>query len=223
LPRKDGLRSVLRHRRVEHSPGSARCANDWHRPVWTLHSRAERGGRSEIGLPFHAADAFAFVPEQLCDAAFTGIPALLRAGDERNRECYGGLSPASNPAAVLPGLFPNMAGVLSGISGVHGPPPPQRRPRDSVARVESQVNLTGGMLEQQWTYGITGGRREVRHSAVRLYLPHNWRICSPARLHGDRVFRQHPGRATRAAQPALHRSGQETGAMTFQHLMPSGN
>jgi hypothetical protein len=38
---------------------------------------------------------------------------------------------------------------------------------------ESRLNLAGGMLEQQWTYVLPGGRRVVRHSAVRLYLPHN--------------------------------------------------
>jgi hypothetical protein len=37
---------------------------------------------------------------------------------------------------------------------------------------ESRVDLAAGALVQAWTFLLPDGRRVVRHSSVRLYLPH---------------------------------------------------
>src|SRR5262249_11784776 len=127
----------------------------------------------ELDCRFHVADAFAFVPEPPCDAAFNWYSSFGYApGDERNRQMLQRAFAALQPGGRLALDFPNIAGVLS-----HFKECMVRRHRTGDQEIlllrESRLNLAGGLLEQQWTYVLPGGRRVVRHSAVRLYLPHN--------------------------------------------------
>jgi hypothetical protein len=37
---------------------------------------------------------------------------------------------------------------------------------------ESTVDFAAGALRQRWTFFLPGGRRQERHSTVRIYMPH---------------------------------------------------
>jgi SAM-dependent methyltransferase len=130
---------------------------------------ADRG----LDCRFHAADAFEFVPEQPCDAAFNWYSSFGYAPeDERNQQMLRRVFAALKPGGRFALDFPNMAGVLGDFKECM-----VRRHRTADKELlllrESRLNLAGGMLEQQWTYVFPGDRRVVHHSAVRLYLPHN--------------------------------------------------
>jgi hypothetical protein len=47
-----------------------------------------------------------------------------------------------------------------------------RRSGETVVLRESRVDLAAGELAQTWTFFLPDGRRIIRRSAVRLYLPH---------------------------------------------------
>jgi SAM-dependent methyltransferase len=136
--------------------------------------RRAREQAAALGLDcrFQAADAFAFVPEEPCDAAFNWYSSFgYAAEDERNRQMLRRAFAALKPGGRFALDFPNMAGVLSDFKECIVRRHPAANQEILLLR-ESRLNLAGGMLEQQWTYVLPGDRRVVRHSAVRFYLPH---------------------------------------------------
>lgn len=121
---------------------------------------------------YHRADAFDFVPDDPCDAAFNWYSSFGYAADDRRnvvmlRRTFDALRPGGRFALD----YLNVAGVLAGFK-----PAIVRRQGTPAGEVlllrESTLDLPRGVMEQRWTYVLPDGRRSVRNSRVRLYLPH---------------------------------------------------
>ena len=68
-------------------------------------------------------------------------------------------------------MFQDGRGKVIGLTGVGRDITALKRGETVLLR-ESMVDLAGGALRQRWTFLFPDGRRDVRHSAVRLYMPH---------------------------------------------------
>jgi SAM-dependent methyltransferase len=125
------------------------------------------------GLPcdFHAADAIAFVADQRCDAAFNWATGFGNADDEGNRKMVRCALETLAPGGRFALDYQHIPRVLRDFKECM-----VQRHRDERGEVvllrESTVDLAGGSLRANWTFLFPDGRRVVRHSAVRLYLPH---------------------------------------------------
>jgi SAM-dependent methyltransferase len=139
-------------------------------------SYIERARRSAAALHVSArydrADAFEFVPERPCDAAFNWGSSFGYADEDRQnltmlQRAYDALKPGGR--FILD--YQNIPGVLRGFRQCIV----RRHVKDDgeiLLLRESNVNLAAGRLEQQWTYVLADGRRIVEQSSLRLYLPH---------------------------------------------------
>jgi SAM-dependent methyltransferase len=128
---------------------------------------------------FRAADAFSFLPEVLCDAAFNwGIGFGNAATDEQNLVMLSRAHAALRPGGWFALEYHNVPRILQRFQPVllH-----RARREDGEAMIlrESELDLPAGLLRQRWTImtGLTGmgerapGERLVRDTAARLYLP----------------------------------------------------
>jgi SAM-dependent methyltransferase len=134
--------------------------------------RASRTARQEnAACEFHAADAMDFVPGVPCDGAFNWGSGFGYADDDRNRLMLRRAFEALRPGGCFLLDYQNIARVLRDFQAclVH-------RHTTSAGEVvllrETEVDLPGGTLRQRWTFLAPDGRRDVRHSSLRLYLPH---------------------------------------------------
>lgn len=126
----------------------------------------------ELNCEFHCADAFEFVPSQPCQAAFNWHTSFGYSDDDtKNRRMLERAFLALEPGGRFVLDYPNMAGLLRDFQ-----PSMLRRFATAAGEIvllrESTINLTKGMLEQRWTTINPEGARQVRASAVRIYLPH---------------------------------------------------
>jgi SAM-dependent methyltransferase len=135
--------------------------------------RAKADARAaRASCEFYAADAFGFVPDRPCDAAFNWWTSFGYAPeDARNIRMLQRAFDALKPGGRFALDYPNLACVLADFK-------PSLVRRHATARGEivllreSTLNLGAGLLEQLWTYILPDGRRVPRRSAVKMYLPH---------------------------------------------------
>jgi SAM-dependent methyltransferase len=136
-------------------------------------ARARRDAAARgVTVALHVADAFAFVPDRPCDAAFNWWTSFGYATDDRdNARMLSRAFEALRPGGRFALDVPNLAGVLRGFQ----PHVVTRRrtPRGEVLLVrESTVDLAAGALDKRWTYVLPDGRRVEHRSRLRLHLPH---------------------------------------------------
>ncbi len=132
--------------------------------------RARRVARDE-GLPcqFHVGDAFTFRPDCAADAAVNWATSFGNADDGRNQEMLRRAYETLRPGGWFALDFQNVPRLLRHFQSylVH-----DQGPGGAMLVRESSLDLAGGALLQRWTVVRPDGGRQVRHSAVRLYLPH---------------------------------------------------
>ncbi len=144
---------------------------------------AVQAGAAGTTCEFHQGDAFRFLPDRPCDAALNWRTGFGNApDDEQNLLMLRCAFAALRPGGAFALDFQNVSGVLRGFKecmvcrGTVKRPGPHDSQDDSHGQVvllrESSVDLGRGLLLQTWTYFLPCGERRVRHSAVRLYLPH---------------------------------------------------
>jgi SAM-dependent methyltransferase len=134
--------------------------------------RARRdAGLAGLACDFRAADSFDFVTEVPCDAAFNWWTSFGYATeDERNaamlRRAFESLKPGGS--FVLD--FQNMARILRDFRQciVRRGTTPEG---EILLLRESTVDLAAGLLRQVWTFVLPDGRRVLRQSSLRTYLP----------------------------------------------------
>jgi SAM-dependent methyltransferase len=131
----------------------------------------QEAGALGLSCEFHRGDAFAFVPEFPCDAAFNWWTSFGYADDGQNVLMLQRAFEALRPDGWFALDFPNMGHVLREFQPCLIRRGPVEGGEVLLVR-ESTLNISVGRLEQQWTYVLPDGRRLVRQSAVRLYLPH---------------------------------------------------
>lgn len=117
-------------------------------------------------------DAFEFLPDHPCDAAFNWYSSFAYDEDDRrNARMLGRAFDALKSGGRFALDFPNVPGVLRGFM-----PAMLRRHGSAEGEVllvrESTIDLPRGMLRQEWTYVLPGGRRITTRSSVKLYMPH---------------------------------------------------
>jgi SAM-dependent methyltransferase len=127
--------------------------------------------REQLDCEFHAGDAAAFVPARPCSAAFSWGTSFGNADEEGNRRMLLRTREALLPGGWFALDYQHIPRVLRAFQrGLVHRHVDQRG--ETVLLRESTIDLARGSLCQQWTFFFPDGRREVRHSALRLYLPH---------------------------------------------------
>lgn len=128
-----------------------------------------------VDCEFFCDDAFLFVPDRPCDAAFNWYSSFGYAEtDERNRQMLQRAFEALRPGGCFALDIPNFPGVLRGFQrhlvrrGISGG-------RHVTLIRESEIDLCRGRLEQLWTWIVEGRSSVERRSSLRLYLPHQVR------------------------------------------------
>jgi SAM-dependent methyltransferase len=121
---------------------------------------------------YRGGDAFAFVPESACDAAFNWATSFGYAVDDASnarmlRRAYESLKPGSlfaldfiNVAGMFHDFFPS---VVRRFSTPHG---------EVLVIQEKSLQLERGFLDQVWTFVLPSGECRIRTSSIRLYLAH---------------------------------------------------
>jgi SAM-dependent methyltransferase len=132
----------------------------------------ETAGKLKLPCDLHQGDAFEFLPDRPCDAAFNWYSSFGYAEDDRRnvqmlRRAFESLRPGGRFALD----FPNVPGVLRAFL-----PAMLHRHSSADGEVllvrESAIDLPLGMLRQVWTYVFPNGRRVTARSGVKLYMPH---------------------------------------------------
>jgi SAM-dependent methyltransferase len=121
---------------------------------------------------FHRGDAFAFVTASPCDAAFNwGTSFGNAATDSGNAAMLRRAFESLRPGGRFVLDFQHVARVIGDFRECI-----LRRHETDSGEVlllrESTLDLEGGFLRQVWTISWPDGRRTIRRTAVRLYLPH---------------------------------------------------
>lgn len=136
--------------------------------------RAERQAMAEeLPCELHVGDAFTFRPETTCDAGFNwwssfGYMPEDRRNVEMLRRAYEVLKPGGKFALDYysgPRLLREFRDRIElRYHTEHGEFP--------VARF-ARIRFETGMIEQEWRYRGPDDREHVKHSATRIYLPHD--------------------------------------------------
>lgn len=131
-----------------------------------------RGEANQSGLPcdFHHADAFTFVPNQPMDAAVNWGTSFGNADDERNREMLLRAFQTLRPGGRFALDYQHVPRVLRTFQPclLHRL---TREGEETIILRESELDLPQGTLRQRWMLLFSDGRRLLRQSVVRLYLP----------------------------------------------------
>jgi SAM-dependent methyltransferase len=122
----------------------------------------------QAACSFVHGDAFAFVPEVPCRGAFNWGSGFGNADDARNRLMLRRAFESLEPGGGFVLDYQNIPRVLRQFQRCL-----VRRGGDTLLLRESELDLAGGSLNQLWTFVGADGRRVVRRSALRLYLPHD--------------------------------------------------
>ena len=133
---------------------------------------AEEADRRRLPCRFAAADALAFTAPEPCDAAFNWNTSFgNHADDDRNRDMLRRAFESLRPGGRFALDYQHVPRVLRHFqrSLTHRLPTPTG---DLIVLRESTADLPAGALRQRWLFLTPDGRREERHSLVRLYLPH---------------------------------------------------
>jgi SAM-dependent methyltransferase len=126
----------------------------------------ERARGASTSARFVVGDAFEFVPEQPCAAAFNwwtsfGYLADDAANARMLRRAFEALAPGGRFALDMPNVA-NLYAVFR--------PHEVTRKHDIVMLRESSLDLARGLLHKRWTF-LAGDRRVERTSTLRLYTP----------------------------------------------------
>jgi SAM-dependent methyltransferase len=135
-------------------------------------ARARREASQQgLACEFHVGDAITFVPSRRCAAAFNWGTSFGNADDSRNRQMLRCVRETLQPGGWFALDYQHIPHVLRRFKEcmVHRY---HDESGETVLLRESSVDLAGGALRQQWTFLFPDGQRTIRHSAVRLYLPH---------------------------------------------------
>lgn len=132
----------------------------------------ETVARRELRCDLRQGDAFEFLPERPCDAAFNWYSSFAYSeDDQRNAQMLRRALESLKPGGRFALDFPNVPGVLRGFM-----PAMLRRHDGADGEVllvrESAIDLARGMLRQEWIYLFPDGRRVTTRSGVKLYMPH---------------------------------------------------
>lgn len=135
----------------------------------------EEALRHGVGVDLHHADAFVFVPQSPCDAAFNWWTSFGYAdSDAENLEMLRRAFEALKVGSVFALDFMNVPGVLRSFQ------PTVKTERDTprgiirLTRSSSVDVLTMRMLKT-WSYALPGGEALEHKSSVRLYTPRELR------------------------------------------------
>jgi SAM-dependent methyltransferase len=132
----------------------------------------DESDRRRLPCRFTAADALAFTAPEPCDAAFNWNTSFGNHPDDAgNRDMLRRAFESLKPGGRFALDYQHVPRVLRHFQHclTHRLPTPTG---DLIVLRESTVDLSAGALRQRWTFLMTDGRREERHSLVRLYLPH---------------------------------------------------
>jgi SAM-dependent methyltransferase len=132
--------------------------------------RARRAAGSRA-CRFHVADAADFVPAEPADAVLNWGTSFGYGEDADNERVLERAYAALRPGGRMVLECLHVVRVLRQFQPVllHR----QRGDRGETLVVrESRLDLAAGVLRQRWTFLFPDGRRDERHSAVKLYLPH---------------------------------------------------
>ena len=125
-----------------------------------------------VTAEFVVGDAFEYVPNTLCDAAFNWWTSFGYADTDANNirmlcRAYESLRPGGRFALD----FLNLPGVLRKFQ----PHVVTRRntPMGEIVLVrETQISPDDGFMKKTWTYFMPDGKRKESASRLRLYMPH---------------------------------------------------
>lgn len=137
-----------------------------------IRAATEEADRRRLPCRFVAADATRFAAPEPCDAAFNWNTGFGNHPDDAgNRDMLRRAFESLRPGGRFALDYQHVPRVLRHFQHTltHRLPTPAG---DLIVLRESTVDLPAGALRQRWTFLAPDGRREVRHSLVRLYLPH---------------------------------------------------
>jgi SAM-dependent methyltransferase len=146
-------------------------------PAYIDRARADAAGLDAV---FHVGDAMTFTPPEPADAVVNWGTSFGNADDRGNLEMLRRAFETLRPGGRFALDYQHVPRVLRTFQ-------PTRLHRllqggEILILRESEIDLPNGTLNQRWTFLLPSGERRVRHSSVRLYLPHE--LASMARACG---------------------------------------
>ncbi len=117
---------------------------------------------------YYCEDAFEFVPQETCDAAINWYSSFGYANtDEHNIQMFQRVADSLKSGGYFALDFLNVAGVLNDFKACM-----MRKNEKAETMIvrDCWLDLENGRLEQDWHY--FGKINQVKHSSVKLYLPH---------------------------------------------------
>ncbi len=135
--------------------------------------RAKQTG-SELNqeCQFFCADAFEFVPDAPCHAAFNWYSSFGYARhDDRNQEMIQRAWDCLAPGGKFAMDVPNFPGLIRNFQ-FHLVRSGQSAGREVTCVRESQIDWSSGQLKQKWQWISADAPIVIRESALRIYWPH---------------------------------------------------
>ena len=146
----------------------------------------DRARTATAGLDavFHVGDAREFTPPEPADAAVNWGTSFGNADEDGNRAMLRRAFETLRPGGRFALDYQHVPRVLRTFQ----PARLHRLPDETLIVRESEIDLPQGTLNQRWTFLLPGGERRVRHSRVRLYLPHELAALARACGFADPTF-----------------------------------
>ena len=121
---------------------------------------------------FYCADAFDFVPNEICDAAFNWFSSFGYAStNARNQMMLARAFESIKPSGRFAMDVPNFPALIRGFQK-HLVRTGKSNGRSVICVRQCNLNLRAGLLEQTWSWIVEGRPVDERKSALRIYFPH---------------------------------------------------
>ncbi len=126
----------------------------------------------DLACGFFCDDGFTFVPDETCDGVFNWYSSFGYAhDDQRNQSMLQRAFDCLKPGGFYALDIPNLPNLLRDFQ-YHLVKTGQSSERAVTCMRHSNINLEKGLLEQTWQWFVEGQAVDLRHSKLRLYLPH---------------------------------------------------
>ncbi len=128
--------------------------------------------RESASCEYYVADALSYRANPPVDVVLNWNTSFGNADEARNREMLLRAFESLRPEGRIVLDYQHVARVMHQFRGAFVQRLLDDRGETLLLR-ESELDLAEGSLRQRWTIVLPEGRTSVRHTAIRLYLPHD--------------------------------------------------
>ena len=135
-----------------------------------IHRALKKAKNEHLSVDFYIADAFKFLPQKLCDAAFNWYTSFGYSDDDQvNLKMLNCAYNALKPSGYFILDYTNPSYIFENFQ-VHKIFRKSLKEGEIIILKESNINLERGMFISTWTYIFPNGTQKTKIGESRIYL-----------------------------------------------------